>query len=99
MMCAAQLHPATDRGLALLAPAGERQRWAAKGRPFDLYADVAMPKIHPFFILMLLLTLVTPTVAPAQGQSPDERARATEQQMTDDERFSLIISLVGGVPS
>jgi len=58
-----------------------------------------MPKIHPFFILMLLLTLVTPTVAPAQGQSPDERARATEQQMTDDERFSLIISLVGGVPS
>ena len=58
-----------------------------------------MPRIHPFFILMLLLTLVTPTVAPAQGQSPDERARATEQQMTDDERFSLIISLVGGVPS
>ncbi|WP_035663817.1 beta-glucosidase [Bradyrhizobium sp. Ec3.3] len=31
--------------------------------------------------------------------SPDERARETEQKMTDDERFSLIISLVGAVPS
>jgi beta-glucosidase len=49
---------------------------------------------HPFFILMLLLTLVTPTVAPAQGQSADERARATEEQMTDDERFSLTYSLM-----
>lgn len=33
------------------------------------------------------------------GNSPDERARATEAQMTDDERFSLIISLIGAVPS
>src|SRR5918998_2025781 len=31
--------------------------------------------------------------------SPDDRARATEQQMTDDERFSLIVSLIGAVPS
>ena len=31
--------------------------------------------------------------------SPDERARDTEQRMTDDERFSLIISLIGAVPS
>ena len=31
--------------------------------------------------------------------SPDERARATEQRMTDDERFSLIVSLIGAVPS
>src|SRR5262245_17468641 len=33
----------------------------------------------------------------AQGQNatPDERARDTEQKMTDDERFSLIISLLG----
>jgi beta-glucosidase len=31
--------------------------------------------------------------------SPDERARETEQKMTDDERFSLIISLIGAVPS
>lgn len=28
----------------------------------------------------------------------DERARTTEQQMTDDERFSLIISALGQVP-
>lgn len=35
----------------------------------------------------------------AIGDTPDERARATEAQMTDDERFSLIISLIGAVPS
>src|SRR5262245_40639870 len=29
----------------------------------------------------------------------DERARATEEQMTDDERFALIVSLMGAVPS
>ncbi len=29
--------------------------------------------------------------------SPDERARETEQKMTDDERFSLLISLMGAV--
>jgi beta-glucosidase len=31
--------------------------------------------------------------------SPDERACVTEARMTDDERFSLIISLIGAVPS
>src|SRR5215468_4224666 len=31
--------------------------------------------------------------------SPDERARETEQKLTDDERFSLIVSLIGAVPS
>lgn len=31
-------------------------------------------------------------------QRADERAREVEQQMTDDERFSLIISLMGAVP-
>ena len=39
------------------------------------------------------------TRANAQDASPDERARLTEQRMTDDERFSLIISLIGAVPS
>ena len=34
-----------------------------------------------------------------QAQTPDERARRTEEQMTDDERFSLLISLIGAVPS
>ena len=58
-----------------------------------------MGKSFPFFALVLVLTLVTPTVAPAQGQSADERARETEQQMTDDERFSLLVSLIGAVPS
>ena len=31
--------------------------------------------------------------------SADERARETEQKMIDDERFSLIVSLIGAVPS
>ncbi|HEX7037883.1 MAG TPA: beta-glucosidase [Pseudomonadales bacterium] len=31
------------------------------------------------------------------AQSPDERARITEQRMTDDERFSMIVSLMGYV--
>ncbi|MBO0757309.1 MAG: glycoside hydrolase family 3 protein [Bradyrhizobiaceae bacterium] len=31
----------------------------------------------------------------AQDASPDGRARITEQQMTDDERFSLLISVMG----
>ncbi|MGE3875237.1 MAG: glycoside hydrolase family 3 C-terminal domain-containing protein [Parvibaculaceae bacterium] len=33
----------------------------------------------------------------AADNSPDERARVTEAQMTDDERFALIISLLGAV--
>jgi beta-glucosidase len=39
------------------------------------------------------------TESDAASDSPDERARATEAQMTDDERFSLIISLIGAVPA
>jgi beta-glucosidase len=57
-----------------------------------------MSRSHRLFMLMMLLALVTPTVAPAQGGSPDERARATEARMTDDERFSLLISILGNVP-
>src|SRR5215510_9967818 len=64
-----------------------------------LQVEVAMQKSFSFFALVLVLTLLTPTVAPAQGQSADERARQTEQQMTDDERFSLLVSLIGAVPS
>jgi beta-glucosidase len=60
-----------------------------------LYTEVAMPKSHPFFILLLLLTLVAPTVVHAKEEPADVRARETEQKMTDDERFSLIISLSG----
>lgn len=47
----------------------------------------------PLVALLLLGTI------PAQGQSPDQRAKAIDAQMTDDERFSLIISLIGAVPS
>lgn len=58
-----------------------------------------MLQSHPCCILMLFLALVMPIVAHAQGEPADERARATEAKMTDDERFSLIISLFGAVPA
>jgi beta-glucosidase len=45
--------------------------------------------------LLLLLAHVAPMIALAQELSPDTRASATEQKMTDKERFSLLISLMG----
>ena len=45
--------------------------------------------------LWLWLTHVAPTVALAQELSAEARALETEQQMTDDERFSLLISVMG----
>jgi beta-glucosidase len=47
--------------------------------------------------LVLLVTYFAPTVALAQKLSPDERARITEQKMTDEERFPLLISMLGYV--
>ena len=38
------------------------------------------------------------TTGASDPSSPDERARATEARMTDDERFSLLISILGNVP-
>jgi beta-glucosidase len=58
-----------------------------------------MRRRRSFLKLVLLLALITPAVAPAQRQTADERARETEQQMTDDERFSLLVSLIGAIPS
>jgi beta-glucosidase len=54
-----------------------------------------------FFIIYstLLLLLVNFATASAQESSADARAIEIEQQMTDDERFSLLISLIGPVPS
>jgi hypothetical protein len=43
-------------------------------------------------------TSAAPNGVAAQDVSPDEREREVEQKMTDDERFSLIISLIGAVP-
>lgn len=36
--------------------------------------------------------------APRRDDEADARAREIEQQMTDDERFSLVISVMGAVP-
>src|SRR5215813_2427804 len=52
----------------------------------------------------LAMSVTSPAVAQTTSRgaampSPDERARETEQKLTDDERFSLIVSLIGAVPS
>ena len=58
-----------------------------------------MSALGSFFVehhfSLLLLSLLVPAVLPAQESSPESRARETEQQMTDDERFSMLISLMG----
>ena len=43
--------------------------------------------------------IVANTVSFAQVSDADVRARETEQQMTDDERFSIITSVIGFVAS
>src|SRR5262245_6180400 len=49
--------------------------------------------------LACLLTIALIGAAQGQTPSPDARASETEQKMIDDERFSLIVSLIGAVPS
>jgi hypothetical protein len=65
----------------------------------DAYAIERKSRAPCFFIvysaLLLLLTYVVQTVALAQELSADARARETEQKMTDDGRFSLLISVMG----
>ncbi len=34
-------------------------------------------------------------LTPGNSRDPDDRARAVETQLTDDERFALIVSVVG----
>jgi beta-glucosidase len=45
-------------------------------------------------ILVLFIVLIISPATVGQELSPEERARITEQQMTDDERFGLIHSLM-----
>lgn len=45
-------------------------------------------------VLPVLCTLTVSSLASAQDTAAEARARATEQQMTDDERFALIHSLM-----
>jgi beta-glucosidase len=58
-------------------------------------SGVAVAKRLLVIIFLELLIVVTPTVGPAQGESPGERARQTEAMMTDDERIAMIISIKG----
>ncbi len=58
-----------------------------------------MRRSRSFLTFISLLALTMPIVALAQGQTADERARQTEQQMTDDERFSMLVSVIGAIPS
>jgi beta-glucosidase len=48
--------------------------------------------------LLALPVIASAVPVLAQDSEFDVRARDTEQQMTDDERFSLIVSLIGAVP-
>jgi hypothetical protein len=55
--------------------------------------------MRKLLVSLLALPLIASTVPVfAQEAEFDARARATEQQMTDDERFSLIVSFIGAVP-
>ncbi len=48
----------------------------------------------------LALSLAASTAgAAAQDDDPDQRAAATEARMTEDERFGMIYSVIGAVPS
>ena len=49
--------------------------------------------------LLISFFLFLKTIAFSQQLSPDQRAKAAEEKMTDEERFLLITSLVGYVPS
>jgi beta-glucosidase len=48
-----------------------------------------------FFVSLVFLIGLTPSVTVGQDASVDERARQTEAQMTDDERFGMIYSVLG----
>lgn len=53
----------------------------------------------PTGIICLLVFMLSFSFSMAQKISPDMKAKEVEKNMTDDERFALITSLVGHVPS
>lgn len=55
---------------------------------------VAGRPLAALLALLILLNLAASPITLAQEPSPEVRARATEAQMTDDERFGLIHSLM-----
>jgi hypothetical protein len=46
-------------------------------------------------VMAFSVTLLHPGSASAQHNDPDRRAHETERKMTDDERFSMLISVMG----
>jgi beta-glucosidase len=61
--------------------------------------DQGGKKMRGLMVSLLALPVIASTVPVlAQESEFDVRARETEQRMTDDERFSLIVSLIGAVP-
>lgn len=48
---------------------------------------------------IVLLTLFASNFTNAQNKIAEQKAKLTEAKMTDDERFSIITSLVGYVPT
>ena len=66
----------------------------------DIPVAITTPRGSVIDALLLWIFLLPDPVtrADAQETSADARARETEQKMTDDERFSLVISVIGGLP-
>src|SRR5262245_15257970 len=50
--------------------------------------------MKPTALMAIALLAIAPAGRSRAQSSPDERARATEAQMTDDERFGMIYSLM-----
>ncbi|SFP80912.1 hypothetical protein [Parafilimonas terrae] len=49
--------------------------------------------------ILCLFCLIFAITANAQKESPDLRAAETEKKLTDDERFQMVYSVIGSVPS
>jgi hypothetical protein len=69
-----------------------------KGRSIGNYTKKRC-RFPLLWVIILFLIFAAPAVVRAQERSADERALETEQKMTDDERFAMLISVMGSNPS
>jgi len=89
------------------ASRSSRLPWAQTALPRSARGAVQPPMLGPSLLCAARPELASvavrriskPTECPMDHQASDDRARTTEQQISDDERFSLIVSLIGAVPS
>ena len=62
---------------------------------FQLFTQL----ISKYRSILCVCCLIFSITANAQKESPDLRAAETEKKLTDDERFQLLYSVIGSVPS